>query len=156
MSFFIAERTIEHHMLSILKFKKALFAGALDGGEDSIHIGQSRLSKCMESIEEFTRSSKDNPVVSADAAVKKPAAPVSTEDSTKSGAKDRSYQDICAVGATLLKALASGLEQQPVTVEKDAVTGRSCLKVPLPDESVLRTAMPVVEGLLDILKGYLK
>ena len=33
---FIAEGTIEHAMLAVLRFKKSLFAGVLDGGEKEV------------------------------------------------------------------------------------------------------------------------
>ncbi len=51
---FVAEHTIEHGMLSVLAFKKSLFAGVLDGGESEIFMNGTRLSKFMESVDEVT------------------------------------------------------------------------------------------------------
>jgi superfamily II DNA or RNA helicase len=51
---FVAEGTIEHGMLSLLSFKKSLFAGVLDGGEDAVFLGGTRLTKFMESVEEVS------------------------------------------------------------------------------------------------------
>jgi len=51
---FVAQGTIEHGMLSVLKFKKSLFAGVLDGGEKEVFLGGSRLKKFMESVENAT------------------------------------------------------------------------------------------------------
>jgi hypothetical protein len=51
---FIAENTIEHGMLSVLSFKKALFAGVLDGGQEEVFFGGTRLKKFMESVEKAT------------------------------------------------------------------------------------------------------
>ncbi|HCU24672.1 MAG TPA: helicase SNF2, partial [Deltaproteobacteria bacterium] len=51
---FVSEGTIEHGMLDLLAFKKSLFAGVLDGGEDSVFLGGSRLKKFMESVEKVT------------------------------------------------------------------------------------------------------
>src|SRR3990172_1172181 len=51
---FIAEGTIEEGMLSVLKFKKSLFAGVLDGGESSVFLGGSRLTRFMETVEKTT------------------------------------------------------------------------------------------------------
>jgi superfamily II DNA or RNA helicase len=53
---FVAEGTIEEGMLSVLKFKKSLFAGVLDGGEAQVFLNGSRLSKFMESVDAVTGS----------------------------------------------------------------------------------------------------
>ncbi|MBF0492197.1 MAG: DEAD/DEAH box helicase family protein [Deltaproteobacteria bacterium] len=52
---FVAEKTIEESMLGVLKFKKGLFSGVLDGGEREIHFEGSRLKKFMETIEAITQ-----------------------------------------------------------------------------------------------------
>jgi superfamily II DNA/RNA helicase len=51
---FVAEGTIEQGMLSVLRFKKSLFAGVLDGGETEVFLGKGRLDRFMESIEQVT------------------------------------------------------------------------------------------------------
>jgi superfamily II DNA or RNA helicase len=51
---FIATGAIEHGMLSLLGFKKSLFAGVLDGGQDEVFLGGSRLTRFMESVEKAT------------------------------------------------------------------------------------------------------
>jgi hypothetical protein len=51
---FVAEGTIEQGMLSVLRFKKSLFAGVLDGGETEVFLGKGRLDRFMESIERVT------------------------------------------------------------------------------------------------------
>src|SRR5262249_2195505 len=51
---FVAQGTIEEGMLEVLKFKKSLFAGVLDGGEREIFMGGSRLKRFMESVEKAT------------------------------------------------------------------------------------------------------
>ncbi|MBL8797963.1 MAG: DEAD/DEAH box helicase [Planctomycetia bacterium] len=48
---FVAKGTIEEGMLSVLKFKKSLFGGVLDGGEKEVFLGGSRLNKFMEQVE---------------------------------------------------------------------------------------------------------
>jgi SNF2 family DNA or RNA helicase len=53
---FVAKGTIEEGMLSVLKFKKSLFAGALDGGDKEIFLGGSRLTKFIETVEKATSS----------------------------------------------------------------------------------------------------
>ena len=50
----IGQGTIEEGMLSVLAFKKTLFAGVLDGGEKEVFLGGSRLTKFMETVEKTT------------------------------------------------------------------------------------------------------
>ncbi len=51
---FVSQGTIEEGMLSVLKFKKSLFTGALDGGEKEVFLGGSRLTRFMETVEKAT------------------------------------------------------------------------------------------------------
>ena len=51
---FVAEGTIEERMLSILAFKKSLFAGVLDGGESEVFLGGTKLSRFMENVAAVT------------------------------------------------------------------------------------------------------
>jgi hypothetical protein len=48
---FVAQGTIEEGMLSVIKFKKSLFAGVLDGGEKEVFLGGNRLNRFMETVE---------------------------------------------------------------------------------------------------------
>ena len=49
---FVGQGSIEEGMLSVLAFKKSLFAGVLDGGESEVFLQGTRLSKFMESVEQ--------------------------------------------------------------------------------------------------------
>jgi superfamily II DNA/RNA helicase len=51
---FIAQGTIEEGMLGLLGFKQSLFAGVLDGGQDEVFLGGTRLAKFMEGVERAT------------------------------------------------------------------------------------------------------
>ena len=51
---FVAKDTIEEGMLAVLRFKKSLFAGALDEGESTIMLGGTRLTKFIETVEQTT------------------------------------------------------------------------------------------------------
>ena len=51
---FVAKGTIEEGMLSVLGFKRSLFAGVLDGGEREVFLGGSRLTRFVESVETVT------------------------------------------------------------------------------------------------------
>jgi superfamily II DNA or RNA helicase len=53
---FVAQGTIEDGMLSVLKFKKSLFAGVLDDGEKEVFLGGTRLNHFMEQVEAATEA----------------------------------------------------------------------------------------------------
>ena len=53
---FVAQGTIEEGMLSLLKFKKSLFTGALDGGANEVFLGGSRLTRFMETVDKAAGS----------------------------------------------------------------------------------------------------
>lgn len=51
---FISEDTIEQGMLSLLAFKKSLFAGVLDGTTDRVFMGESAMNRFMKTVETAT------------------------------------------------------------------------------------------------------
>ena len=51
---FVSKGTIEESMLGLLSFKKSVFAGVLDGGQDEVFLGGSRLKRFMETVEKVT------------------------------------------------------------------------------------------------------
>lgn len=53
----ISRDSIEHRMLDVLKFKSSLFAGALDGGEDQVFMGESKFKRFMSSVEKVADTS---------------------------------------------------------------------------------------------------
>jgi len=55
---FIAEGGIEHGMLGLLKFKRSMFSGVLDKGDNDIFMGESRFNRFMKTIEEATDTLK--------------------------------------------------------------------------------------------------
>jgi len=54
---FISKGTIEERMLGLLSFKKQLFEGVLDGGEDIIFMGESKMKQFMKTVEKLTEES---------------------------------------------------------------------------------------------------
>ncbi len=53
---FVGQGSIEEGILSVLAFKKSLFAGVLDGGEHEVFMQGTRLSKFMESVEQVAQA----------------------------------------------------------------------------------------------------
>lgn len=50
----VSQLSIEHRMLDVLKFKKGVAAGVLDGGDNSIFMGEDRFKQFMKSVESVT------------------------------------------------------------------------------------------------------
>jgi superfamily II DNA or RNA helicase len=69
---FVAKGTIEEGMLSVLQFKRSLFAGVLDGGEKDVFIGGSRLNKFMETVEAATAAIPESMIEDAEEALTMP------------------------------------------------------------------------------------
>ena len=69
---FVAQGTIEEGMLEVLKFKKSLFAGVLDGGEKEVFLGGSRLTKFMETVESATSAIPEATIEDTDPALRAP------------------------------------------------------------------------------------
>lgn len=51
---FIAQGTIEQGMLSLLAFKKSVFAGVLDGASNDVFMGESTMTRFMKTVESAT------------------------------------------------------------------------------------------------------
>jgi superfamily II DNA or RNA helicase len=72
---FVAQGTIEEGMLGVLKFKKSLFAGVLDGGEKGVFLGGSRLNKFMETVESATDAIPEEMLEDSEEALRAPTEP---------------------------------------------------------------------------------
>jgi SNF2 family DNA or RNA helicase len=59
----VSTGTIEHKMLDVLKFKGAMAEGVLDGGEDTIFLGDDKFKQFMNSIENLTDTPSESEVV---------------------------------------------------------------------------------------------
>ena len=110
----VAQGTIEEGILSLLAFKKSLFAGALDGGDNEVFLGGTRLAKFMAGVAQVSESMPPESTVTeqevvADAmtvaAAAKPVEPpgpiaTSTEQFAETNAGDAFRPDIDASGAS--------------------------------------------------------
>jgi superfamily II DNA or RNA helicase len=161
---FVAEGTIEEGMLSVLKFKKSLFAGVLDGGEREVFLGGSRLTRFMETVEQTTAAitepavvpRKEGKTAGADVeermevrvgAARAPApAPLSADP----------WAGLLQTGLTLLEQLAVASRTPPDArpeglsfVQRDPRTGQDYLRIPVPSADVLDRALQAIGAMLD-------
>ena len=150
---FIAQGTIEEGMLSLLAFKKSMFAGVLDAGQDEVFMGGTRLKKFMESVEKATGSI---PASMPQQPEHVPAERSETvEEMPDPRPSSHAPKPITEPGwSDLLTAALSFLEKLSQTfgaggphasgglpsslVARDDATGQSYLKLPLPDEGTMR------------------
>lgn len=173
---FVAQGTIEEGMLSILQFKKSLFAGVLDGGEKEIFLGGSRLNHFMETVEKATSAIPEASLeegrdaeaaqseVEEEAAVTQARSEVPVPILAAAGAMDP-LTGLIQNGLAFLQQLASSAQPaapaaaggQPVRtglslVSRDEKTGETFLKVPLPNPAVLNQALQAFGALLESLR----
>jgi superfamily II DNA or RNA helicase len=158
---FIAQGTIEEGMLSLLAFKKSLFSGALDAGQDEVFMGGSRLKKFMESVEQATDSitqsmpQESQETVAAETAEidrrTQEAAHADKSAIAAAAPAEQLWADVLGAGMSLLEKLGqvfnanqpdgpAGHPGNPLAglIATDDPTGKPYLKLPLPGPEVMR------------------
>jgi len=163
---FVAEGTIEEGMLSVLKFKKSLFAGVLDGGEREVFLGGSRLTRFMETVEQTTAAITAPAVVQrvegkapgADAEERSDAGAAAGESVAAPPSADP-WAGLLQTGLTLLEQLAVASRTPPderpaglSVVQRDPQTGQDYLRIPVPSADVLDRALQAIGAVLDRFK----
>jgi len=165
----VAQGTIEEGMLSLLSFKKSLFAGVLDGGESEVFMSGGRLSKFMESVEQATGAvgtaetlpvseqavpdSMPLPAAEAEPSPQQPqngAGPVAPADA---------WAPLVEAGLAFVNAMAStrGVSDAASNggmsrlIETDSDTGKSYIKLPMPEPATLGRLADALAGLLSSL-----
>ena len=175
---FISEGTIEHGMLSLLAFKRSLFTNVLDGGEDTVFMGESRFNKFIKDVEKITTNippvspeqtgkedSADFPGTEQEKlAQRESAAPGETTDKrTPVSMQANLLQTFFEQGAAFLQGVANSLQDSgngsnghdngyKPRIEKDETTGRDCLKIPLPDKDTILKIVTLVQSSLTQVK----
>jgi hypothetical protein len=156
---FVGQGSIEEGMLSVLAFKKSLFAGVLDGGEREVFLHGTRLSQFMRSVEQVAGAMGEadaDPAVEPPVATDTGATPSTAAEPTRAtvplaeGQPPRvesadPWGAILEAGAALLQGLATARAAgdaasgvAPIAIERDPVTGQASVRLPLPDAAVLR------------------
>ena len=100
---FVGQGSIEEGMLSVLAFKRSLFAGVLDGGEREVFMQGTRLSQFMKNVEQVAGAMGE---ADADVAAEPTVATVATENGATPSAALEPSQAGDAVG-TLAPSAAS-------------------------------------------------
>jgi superfamily II DNA or RNA helicase len=157
---FIASGAIEHGMLSLLNFKKSLFAGVLDGGQDEVFLGGSRLKRFMESVEKAAVSipqvALSEPEPSATAAMMEdvvtavePEAVEISEAPAGARATQDPLAELVSAGLSFLDKLGEVLGAGPRPVEDSEVRPRS-------DTAPKVQTAPRVASPLDIVQTFIR
>jgi hypothetical protein len=170
-------------MLSVLRFKKSMFSGALDGGEKDVFLGGSRLERFMETVDSVTSSVPETPRESPELAESEtahadaPSAPAGRASQRRRKAeRGRAvastapeivadpFASLLQSGLALLEqfaaSAASGHSSQasrgaargpgiPIETMRDEATGRTFLKLPMPDPATLDRLLQTVSKLLE-------
>ena len=163
---FISQGTIEEGMLSVLKFKKSLFTGALDGGDKEVFLGGSRLSRFMETVEKTTTSIPhpaaqdplEEPENDAGSSVPVPApgaAALKAGIPSAAGGAAEPWSGLLQMGLKFLEQLAAGTNgastKQTASpsglslIHRDPQTGERYLKIPAPEPEVLDRIANTIE-----------
>lgn len=179
---FISKDSIEERILDLLRFKSSLCTGALDAdGADVVMVGQSQLQRFMESVEAATDDLpvQDNEQVrQVQAEEERESAELDVNDSgdgieaasTEAGAVEKpvanQLQEFLMNGARLLSGLNDALgnvasaeagsrsaDMIALFIERDEITGKKHLKIPLPEPAVVQSVFSGLEKLFAAFGG---
>jgi len=175
---FVSQGTIEEGMLSVIKFKKSLFAGALDNGESDVFLGGNRLSQFIQTVEKATGAIPavtDEPTTPAEVAAGASTAPEPATATAAPQAVPRQSEALAGLlrtGLDLLQQLAAACRttsdgpskengsKAPNAaaglassfVQHDAKTGQPYLRLPVPTPEVLDRTLQAVGSLLELFR----
>jgi superfamily II DNA or RNA helicase len=152
---FVSEGTIEHGMLQVLAFKQSVFDGVLDGGQDEVFLGDAKVTGFMEHVERVTEAVPEAPREPA------PEPEVDGHEVDVVEEPSPTLASLLESGATFLReigrvAAASRERGEPPFSEfvaTDEDTGRSYLKLPVPDRETVDNALSAVATFLDGFLG---
>jgi superfamily II DNA or RNA helicase len=163
---FVARGAIEEGMLSLLKFKKSLFSGVLDGGAKEVFLGGGRLKRFMETVESATssipvpseaeRREGQSAETQAAEAAREATEPAVGPTPPRLVANDP-IAGLLQSGLSLLGELAAASRGEAAArpdgfVRKDERTGQPYLHLPAPPPEVLDDALRAFGALLEHLK----
>jgi SNF2 family DNA or RNA helicase len=169
---FVTSGSIEERILELLKFKKSVFAGALDkDGQDTVLVGESQLNKLMKTVDTMVGNIVQ-PDPAAEQQQRREDEQADKEErmdttagagKTASAAKGNghgnghdSLNDILQSGARFLSSLGDMMVKSEEPMEKnlqkiigrDDATGTAYLKIPLPEAESIKTIFAALGDLL--------
>jgi superfamily II DNA/RNA helicase len=179
---FIAQHTIEHGMLSKLKFKTALAEGVLDNGDANIFIGDSKFNVFMQSVEELfvaeetsvgeitadekeektmetvlTTAIQNDEIIDEDNVVIEIKKEAVTKIEPKEDVQTNQFLESASVFMSNLTKIFSDSSATENLVKsitrKDESTGQSYLQIPVENEAVVKNAITLIASLF---KGMVK
>jgi len=173
---FVTASSIEERILGLLKFKKSLFAGALDhDGEDVVMLGGSLLKRFMDSVETITADlptpgptleDREEMEPASEREATDPAEPPDEDGDPAAASSEgigngaNALHDLLLGAAQLLTNLGRIVSQPAATgatpfpgfpdtmIARDDKTGKTYLKLPLPDKES-------VKGLLSAFSEFI-
>lgn len=163
---FIAEGGIEQGILDLLKFKRSMFSGVLDRGDDEVYLGTTRFNQFMQTVERASASLAREPqgpeAKEGERILRADTAKHQLGDHTTQAAP--SLRTLLHMGASFLEQLSRSLEEPVeggassetpsgrVSVRTDPQTGKRTLQIPLPDEDALNHLTKTIGQLLSLMK----
>ncbi|MGM9815774.1 MAG: SNF2-related protein [Lepagella sp.] len=150
----VAADTIEEGMIAKLRFKQNMFEGVLDGGEDTIFIGDkfTKIVDIAESVITAPTPAESQPASSPAAPTPTPTQPASAPASSD---KTPAPDDLLQQGVSFIAGLAKTLQSPEATtklissiVKEDKETGKTYLNIPVPDKDSVQQALTLLTKLL--------
>ncbi len=148
---FISKSTIEESLLDVLKFKKSVFAGVLDNGENEVFMGESKFKQFMRTVEKIADIPLQNinPNVAEQGKVTaEKIGNILKNDGNQQKQILEPMKDLFETGMNFLEKLKTVNISN--FIEKDE-QGRQSLKIPIPNEEIVQKAFSALGSFLEIL-----
>lgn len=156
----ISQDSFEERMLATLEVKASLFEGILDNGDDTVVLDDSRMNNILKAVADYVGDGTDSP---DNLSAVMPVGPEDTDNvmanvpEASPAAEDRETDcsELLKRGSDLLSDLSAVLKSPEKTAElldaivhTDAETGKSELRIPVPDKDAVATILSSLLGLL--------
>lgn len=156
----ISQDSFEERMLATLEVKASLFEGILDNGDDTVVLDDSRMNNILKAVADYVGEGTDSP---DNLSAVMPVGPEDTdnemanvpEESPAAEDRETDCRELLKRGSDLLSDLSAVLKSPEKTaglldaiVHTDAETGKSELRIPVPDKDAVATILSSLLGLL--------
>ena len=140
--------------MGLLSFKKSVFEGVLDNGENIVFMGEGKLKQFMNSVAKMVEPVEQT---QEPLSVETPVSAQPTEGGE--GEFETDLNDLFKTGISFLEklshAISEGNSLKPALssfIEKDKDTGKGYFKIPVPDEDTISKAVSAFGRLLQGLR----